>query len=98
MTILTSILLTQIGCTSPPTSESLDEAYSTIRYGLGIAERDTTRNIKDSEARERKIRREQAEVAFFNTPENMAQIEELKSSSNDFAAKKERGILATGDP
>jgi hypothetical protein len=88
MILLTSIFLAQMGCSSGPSSNDLDASYSLIRYGLGIAERDTTRNIKDREARSRKILREQAEIGFFKNEENMALIQEMRASSDALTAKK----------
>jgi len=88
MILLTSIFLTQMGCSSGPSSNDLDASYSRIRYGLGIAERDTTRNIKDREARSRKIMREHEEIDFFIDDDNMALIQEMRTSSDTLTAKK----------
>lgn len=91
MILLTSIFLTQMGCSSGPSSTDLDAAYSRIQYGLGIAERDTTRNIKDREARGRKILREQEEISFFKNEENMALIQKMRTSNTEMTAKKGEG-------
>jgi hypothetical protein len=91
MILLTPLFLVQMGCSSGPSSTDLDAAYSRIQYGLGIAERDTTRNIKDREARGRKILREQEEISFFKNEENMALIQEMRSSAHELTAKKGEG-------
>lgn len=88
MQLISTLLLALLGCSAPDTHTQLDERYSEIRYALGMAERDTTRNIKDSEARLRKLRWSNEEVSFFNDQTVMASIESMRNSSDPLTAKK----------
>ena len=90
MHFISTLFLAQLGCSTPDTHSQIDERYSEIRYALGMAERDTTRNIKDGEARNRKLRWSNEEVTFFNDPEVVSSIETMRASSDPTIAKKER--------
>ncbi|MEC7385737.1 MAG: hypothetical protein VYB14_06065 [Planctomycetota bacterium] len=88
MQLISTLFLAQLGCSSPDTYTQLDEQYSEIRYALGMAERDTTRNIKDNEARNRKLRWANEEVAFFNDASVMSSIEDMRNSPDPLISKK----------
>ena len=88
MHFISTLFLAQLGCSTPDTHSQIDERYSEIRYALGMAERDTTRNIKDGEARNRKLRWSNEEVTFFNDPEVVSSIETMRASSDPTIAKK----------
>jgi len=67
---------------------TLDANYIEIRAGLAIADRDTSRNVQNKEARERKIEHEQARVAFFSDPSVAAAIETARASADPATAWK----------
>ncbi len=59
-----------------------DAEYARIMNRLGVAETDTTRNVHNKEAQDRKIQRQQRRVAFFRDPRFRAVIEQARESSN----------------
>lgn len=66
----------------------IDRRYATIVRDLAIADRDTTRNRNNKEARRLKIRHEQERVAFFNDPDVVAAIEAARGSGDPLLAAK----------
>ncbi len=64
---LIPLLLVASGCTgSGDPLAKVDKAYTDVAVSLGIADRDTARNIRNSEARQRLAKAEAARVAFFH--------------------------------
>lgn len=61
---------------------SLDARYAEIRRDLGVADVDTTRNVRNREARARKVKAEQARVAFFADPDVRMSIDEARKSAD----------------
>lgn len=53
----------------------VDDRYTEIAVSMGIAERDTARNLRNREARERKDEVDQARLEFFTDPQVQATIE-----------------------
>ena len=81
------LLLAACGTPSDPLA-ALDAEYTEIRAGLAVADRDTSRNVQNKEARARKIEHEQARVAFFGDPEVAAAIDTARASSDRATAWK----------
>jgi hypothetical protein len=77
--ILLSVLL---ACAPPNPLESLDERYSDIMVDLGVAERDTARNIHNKEARRRRVKAESERVAFFQDPSVISAIDAARKSDD----------------
>ena len=63
---LALIALLTLGCSgnADPLAEA-DERYTAIMVNLAKADRDSTRNIRNREARKRKVDAENARTAFF---------------------------------
>ncbi len=59
-----------LGCgpTGSPV-DKLDARYTQVMFDVGAADRDTTRNVHNKEARRRKSKAEGARIAFFRDPE-----------------------------
>ena len=70
-----------IACTggSDPLSEA-DARYTEIMVSLAKADRDSTRNIRNRDARKRKVDAENARSAFFKSKSVQAAFDEAKSS------------------
>ena len=68
--------------------ESVDARYTEILREVAIADRDTTRNHTNKEARRQKIAAEQKRVAFFNAPGVIKDIEAARTSSDPGLAAK----------
>lgn len=70
-----------IGC---PGSEdplsSLDAQYTDVRVALGTANRDVARNVKNEEARRRKVAAEKDKLALFQSGVTKATIESARQS------------------
>lgn len=83
MTIL-PLLILAAGCAGPadPLAE-LDQRYTRVVVDLGVAERDTARNIRNKEARRRKVAAERARVAFFRDPLVAETIERVRKEPPD---------------
>jgi len=64
-----------------------DKKYRQIMMDLAAADRDTTRGVRNREARKRKIAAEKARVKFFHSPKVQAAIKEAASAEGG-------GILA----
>ncbi|MCP4806441.1 MAG: hypothetical protein GY913_22070 [Proteobacteria bacterium] len=78
-----------VGCgTSPDGLTDLDTRYTEIQAALGVADRDTSRNVSNKEARARKIEHEQARVAFFRDAAVIETIETARASSDATTAAK----------
>lgn len=78
-----------IGCA--PTTDGLadlDTRYAEIQASLGVADRDTSRNVQNREARSRKIEHEQARVAFFRDASVIETIESSRTSTDPAVAAK----------
>ena len=54
--------------------EDLDERYTDIMVDVGVADRDTARNVRNKEARQRRGQAERARVAFFRDEKVRAAI------------------------
>ncbi|HJN73770.1 MAG TPA: hypothetical protein QGF58_07555 [Myxococcota bacterium] len=85
--MIATLLLLSCGGPADPLG-ALDAEYVEIRAGLAIADRDTSRNVQNKEARARKIEHEQARVAFFSDGEVAATIDEARKSSDPTTAWK----------
>ncbi len=92
MHLVLPFLLLLSSCSQPGAQvsplDALDARYVRIMNSLGIANRDTTRNIHNKEARERKIRREQERVAFFRDPGFRDVLETARASGDAATARK----------
>lgn len=66
----------------------VDDRYADIVRDLAVADRDTTRNRNNKEARRLKIRYEQERVAFFNDPDVVAAIEAARASGDPLLKAK----------
>lgn len=65
-----------VGCAdSDGGLSSLDERYTDLMVDQGVADRDTARNVRNKEARQRKAAAEKARVAFFRDPKVQAVID-----------------------
>lgn len=84
------LAFTLFACEAEPTltTAELDGRYVELARTLAIAERDTARDIRDAEARERKVQAEQARDAFFQDPAVIAAIESLRQSPDPELARK----------
>lgn len=65
-----------------------DARYTSIMNRLGVAETDTTRNVLNREARDRKIAHQQERVAFFQDPAFRQQLEEASASTEPDVARR----------
>ncbi|MCB9761250.1 MAG: hypothetical protein H6739_15520 [Alphaproteobacteria bacterium] len=90
--MLAPLLLTSLlGCNGTQDGDplaTLDDRYSEISRDLAIADRDTARNVRNTEARARKVRHEQERVAFFSDPKVIATIEAARESADPAVAAK----------
>ncbi len=77
--LLGSLGLSSCGEAEDPL-EDLDERYTDIMVDVGVADRDTARNVRNKEARQRKAAAERARVAFFRDPEVVAVIEQARNA------------------
>ncbi len=80
-------MLLLLACSTPPQPDAsglaeLDERYLELSADLGVADRDTSRNATNKEARARKVAAEQARVAFFQDPDVMTAIEGARSGAD----------------
>jgi len=66
----------------------IDARYAEITKNLAVADRDTTRNRTNKEARRLKVNHEQERVAFFNDPDVVTAIEAARASSDPAAVAK----------
>ncbi|MCK6502078.1 hypothetical protein L6R53_01505 [Myxococcota bacterium] len=58
----------------------VDDRYVDILVDLGVANRDTARNVRSTEARARKAEAEERQAAFFRDPQVQAVIEQVRAS------------------
>jgi hypothetical protein len=65
-----------------------DAQYATIMNRLGVAETDTTRNVLNKEARDRKIEHQQVRVAFFQDPAFKRLLEESQTHSDPWVVAR----------
>lgn len=79
-----ALLLALLTACTPATDSvaSLDVRYAEIRRDLAVADADTTRNVRNKEARARQVKAEQEQVAFFADPAVRQTIDEARSSSD----------------
>ena len=85
------LLLIASSCSAPESADplaGLDAEYVRIMNSLGIANRDTTRNIHNTEARERQVKRELERVALFQNPTFEEEIHQARQSSDVATARK----------
>lgn len=74
-------LLLAAGCSDATKPlASTDDRYIEILVDLGIANRDTARNVRSAEARQRKAQAEERRVAFFRDPEVQARIDAVRNN------------------
>lgn len=72
---------TLTSCSEPDDPmEELDERYTDIMVDVGVADRDTARNVRNKEARQRKAAADSARVAFFRDPEVKAAIDAARTA------------------
>ncbi len=90
-----SLFLALVACspTGAPTSSgdplaAYDNEYALLMDRLGVAEADTTRNVLNKEARERKIEHQQARVAFFRNPAFRSLLEELGDHTDPWVSER----------
>ena len=70
-----------VGCTSSQAPlDGIDDRYVEIMVDLGIANRDSTRNVRSTDARQRKARAEERRVAFFRDAKVQAAIEQVRAA------------------
>lgn len=69
-----ALLLAAPACAPADPLQALDARYLPLHRDLMDANRDTARNVRNAEARGRKVKAEQARVAFFREPEVEAAI------------------------
>lgn len=75
-------LLTLLACTpSTDPLADLDHRYTSIAINRNVADRDTTRNIHNKEARRRKVQAEKDRVAFFKDPKVQAAIDAARADA-----------------
>lgn len=81
--VLSLILLCVAGCGEPadPLAE-VDKRYTKIMVNLAAADRDSTRNIRNREARKRKVAAENSRSSFFEAKSIKAMFDEAKSSTD----------------
>lgn len=60
---------------------AVDDRYVEILVDLGVANRDTARNVRSAEARSRKSQAEERQTAFFRDPEVQAVIERVRAKA-----------------
>ncbi|MAY79607.1 MAG: hypothetical protein CL930_02380 [Deltaproteobacteria bacterium] len=87
MFALSSLICFGCGGSDDPL-ESVDKRYTKIMVDLAAADRDSTRNIRNREARKRKIAAENARTAFFKARSNTEAFEEAKASEDPAIQKK----------
>jgi hypothetical protein len=69
------------GCSGADDSlASVDAQYRVVSMALGTANRDTARNVKNKEARRRKVNAERDKLAFFHDPKVKAAIEAARQA------------------
>ena len=74
------VTLLSLGCEDADKPlAATDDRYVEILVDLGIANRDTARNVRSAEARQRKAEAEERQVAFFHDPEVQARIEAVRA-------------------
>jgi hypothetical protein len=86
-------MLLLLACASAPQPDAdglakLDARYLELAADLGVADRDTSRNTSNKEARARKVAAEQARVAFFKDADNIAAIEGARTDPDPLVAAK----------
>lgn len=73
-----------LACSPAPSPlAALDSRYRDIMVELGVADRDTARNVLNQEARARKSRAEEDRVAFFRDPEVQDAIDGARAGQGD---------------
>lgn len=81
--------LLSIGCgESDDPLAGVDARYTKIMVELAAADRDSARNIRNREARKRKIAAENARTAFFKARSNTEAFTEAKASEDPTVQKK----------
>ncbi len=87
-----ALSLTLLTACNQPTPQAplvqVDKRYAKIVGDLAVADRDTTSNRTDKEARRLKVQYEQERVAFFNDPDVIAAIESARGHSDPAVAFK----------
>jgi len=87
--VIALITLFAIGCGEPvdPLAEA-DERYTKIMVALAAADRDSTRNIRNREARKRKVAAEMARANFFESKSIQAIMNTAKESTDPTVMRK----------
>ena len=87
--ILALSTLLSVGCggSDDPLAD-VDKRYTKIMVDLAAADRDSARNIRNREARKRKIAAENARTAFFKARSNTEAFNEAKSSEDPAIKEK----------
>ena len=88
--VLLAALVTGCGATEDPMSK-VDERYTRIMTNLAKADRDAARNIRNREARKRKVAAENARSSFFSSGLFKAAMEEAKDSDDPAVKAKVDG-------
>lgn len=78
------ILLLAVACSGPadPLAE-IDQRYARIVVDLGVAERDTARNVRNKEARRRKVAAEKARINFYRDSFVQETLERVRKDPPD---------------
>ena len=70
-----------VGCSDSTDLSSLDAQFTDVRVSLGTANRDVARNVKNEEARRRKVAAEKEKLALFQDPDTKAAIQAARESA-----------------
>ncbi|MDP6933039.1 MAG: hypothetical protein QGG40_08990, partial [Myxococcota bacterium] len=77
--LVAPLLVMACGADPDPLAE-LDARYTAIMVDVGVSSRDTAKNVRNKEARRRKVEAEQARVSFFSDKGVQRAIEEARQA------------------
>ncbi|MEL6348023.1 MAG: hypothetical protein AAFV53_33255 [Myxococcota bacterium] len=86
-TLLTTLLFAGCSASSDPL-QPYDKRYTEIMVRLGAAERDTARNVRNKEARQRRTDAESARIAFLRDEGLSRAIEQARAEDDAFTQLK----------
>ncbi len=82
------LVLLLCSCTKPAEPlVGLNARYTTLMRDLAVADRDTARNVRNKEARSRKVAAEKARIAFFKDPQVLADVEAARQAEKGTALR-----------